>query len=403
MKLQKETIEEYRTRYAGELRILIVLLSDAWGGLEQTALSDASLLTRQGFKTIAMVRKGTPIADHLKEDSPQISVVFAPESVRNYFDLRFISVLRETITEHQINIVHCHQTSLLGSIVPALWRHPEVALVVSRHILNEHNKRDPVHAIIYRRVDYLLVLSQIMKDNLLGTLPIPEKKLRVVPLSINLGRFNPAVQDAQAFRKTWNISPDSYLVGVIGRLDPQKGQDTLIKALAQASKWNSDIHGLIIGNETPGLEGKYLAELNEAVAQLGMQDRVTILPGQSEVSNAMAALDLFVMPSWSEAFGLVALEAMALGIPCILARGGSVEEIAAFGRALTFRPRDAYDLALKIKYLHGRPDLAAEMTRLARDYVLANHSHDSRLERTLELYARCYRRRISSHQPSGSV
>lgn len=393
--INTESIEEYRSRYGQELHILIVVISSAWGGLEQTALGDASQLTQQGFKVIMLVRKGTPVAEHLKADSPQIPVFYAPEHVRNYFDMRFIKALREIITEHNINLIHCHQTTLLGSIVPALWRHPEVALVASRHILNSHNKRDPLHALIYRRVDYLLVLSRTMRDNLYATTPIAEKKLRVVPLAIDLDRFNPAVQDVEEFRRTWNIAPDRYLVGVVGRLDPSKGQDTLIKALAQASIWNPDIHGLIMGNESPGLDGAYLEELQKTVDQLGMHDRITILPAQQDVSKAMAALDLFVMPSWSEAFGLVALEAMAMGVPCILARGGSVMEIADEGRALTFRPRDAYDLALKIKYLYGRGDMPGEMVKAARDYVQSHHSRETRLERTLELYARCYRRRIS--------
>jgi 1,4-alpha-glucan branching enzyme len=169
----------------------------------------------------------------------------------------------------------------------------------------------------------------------------------------------------------------------------------LIKALAQAKQWNPDIHGIIVGDETVGLDGSYLEELQKTIDQLGMHDHITILPAQQNVSNAMSALDLFVMPSWSEAFGLVALEAMAMGVPCILARGGSAMELAENSGALTFRPRDAYDLALKIKYIYGRSDLAGEMVKTGKAYALAHHGRETRLERTLELYARCYRRRIS--------
>jgi glycosyltransferase involved in cell wall biosynthesis len=108
----------------------------------------------------------------------------------------------------------------------------------------------------------------------------------------------------------------------------------------------------------------------------------------------MAALDLFVMPSWSEAFGLVAIEAMAMGVPCILGRGGSAEEMSQGSGAELVRPQDAYDLARKIVLMHNSPEVREEMRRRGRKYVLENHSKQVRLQKTLEVYARCYRRRI---------
>ena len=108
----------------------------------------------------------------------------------------------------------------------------------------------------------------------------------------------------------------------------------------------------------------------------------------------MAALDLFVMPSWSEAFGLVALEAMAMGVPCILGRGGSAEEMAAGSGAELVRPQDAYDLARKIILLRNSPGVREEMRRKGREYVIERHSKQVRLQKTLEVYARCFRRRI---------
>jgi len=279
-------------------------------------------------------------------------------------------------------------------VVPPLWQRRHVALVVSRHILNSHNKRDPLHALIYRRVDYMLVLSNTMRRNLAATFPLPEKKLRIVNLAVDIDRFNPGIVDGSLCREEWNIPKGAFLVGLVGRIDPMKGQDLMIKALAQVRKTYPDVYGVMVGDETPGLEGRYLSELQNGLRQLHLEDHVMLQPARKEVPQVMAALDLFVMPSWSEAFGLVAIEAMAMGVPSILARGGSAEEMATRSGAELVRPQDAYDLARKIILLRNSPEVRREMRRQGRAYVLENHAKEVRLQKTLDVYSRCYRRRI---------
>jgi glycosyltransferase involved in cell wall biosynthesis len=401
MPVTPETYEELRDRLSGELHVLVVMISRAWGGLEQTALGDVRLLMQSGLRVTLLVRENSPIDHAVKMESPQIKLVYCPDHVRNYFDGALWKQLRHLIDEESVNLVHCHQTSILGAVVPALLRRPHVALVVSRHILNSHNKKDPFHALLYRRVDYMLVLSQTMRRNLASTFPLPEKKLRIVNLSIDLERFNPNTVDRNAMRETWGFPKDAFLVGLVGRLDPMKGQDLMIKAIAQARKTYPDIYGVMVGNETPGLEGRYLKELQESIRQLRLGDSILVQSAKKEVPEVMAALDLFVMPSWSEAFGLVALEAMAMGVPCILGRGGSAEEMAGGSGAELVRPQDAYDLARKIILLRNSPGVREEMRRKGREYVIERHSKQVRLQKTLEVYARCYRRRIfgDPHHP----
>lgn len=392
-----EGIEELRDRLTSELHVLVLMISDAWGGLEQTALSDVRMLMQNGIRVTLLVRQNSPIDRAVKMDSPQVRVVYCPPKVRNYFDRGLWRQLRQLIDGEKVNLVHCHQTSILGAVVPPLMARPHVALVVSRHILNSHNKKDPIHALIYRRVDYVLVLSQTMRRNLLATLPVPEKKLRVVNLAIDLERFNPGLIDRMELRREWGVPDGAFLVGVVGRLDPMKGQDLLVKALAQVRKSFVDVYAVMVGDETPGLEGAYVNELKKTIDELRVSEFMLAKEASKNVPQVMAALDLFAMPSWSEAFGLVAIEAMAMGVPCILSRGGSAEEMASQSGAELVRPKDAYDLAQKIIYMRNSPALRAELAQRGRKFVMENHSRSVRLQKTLEVYARCYRRRIAPH------
>ncbi len=389
-----ETLEELRDKLSEELHILVILISNSWGALEQTVLGDVRFLMKNGMKVSFLVREGSPLDQHIKMESPQIRLVYCSPNVRTYLDTSLFRQLRQLVDKEGVNLVHCHQSIYLGSIVPALMARRHVALVLSRHSLNHQNKRDPLHSILYRRVDYLLVLSNAMKRNLFSTYPLPEKKLRIVTPAIEVERFNPNLVDRMQMRKEWGVPDDTFLVGLVGRIDPRKGQDVIVKALAQVRKNYPDVMGVMVGNETPGLDGSYLGELKESIRQLRLEDSILVMPALKEIPEVLAALDLFVMPSWTEAFGLVAIEAMAMGVPCILGRGGSAEEMARGSGAELVRTHDAYDLARKIIQLRNNPRIREEMRKNGREYVLTNHSRVARLQRTLEIYARCYRRRI---------
>ncbi len=399
MPLKEESIEELRDRLTSELHVLMVMISNSWSGLEQTALADTSILVQNGLKVTVLIREGSPIDEKISMESPHIRRVYAPVKVRNYLDASMLKLIRHLVDEEGVNLIHCHQTSILGSIAPALFGRNHVALVVSRHILNSHNKRDPVHALLYRRVDYILVLSRTMRRNLATTFPVPEKKLRIVNLSIDLDVFNPnLVNGRDSFRAEWNIPQDAFLVGVVGRLDPMKGQDLVVKSLAQACRTYDNVYGMIVGNETPGLDGAYLQELKDGIAQLHLEDRIFVSAGRSDIPSVLTAFDLFLMPSWSEAFGLSALEAMAMGVPTVLSRSGSAEELAYASGAELFRQRDAYDLARKISYLYNSPEICRHIAEQGKKFVHSDHSKPKRLHDTLEVYARCYRRRIAAQE-----
>lgn len=393
-------LDQLCTRLRDRVRLLAVVISDAWGGLEQTALHDVNLLLQLGFPVTLLVKKDSPLHEEAKKLTGKIKTIAFGRSVGKNFDFKFTSFLREVVRKEEINIVHLHQNSLLKMVVPAIWLNKKVALVISRHILNDHSKRDPLHALLYRRVDYILCLSNTMRNNLLATFPVAEKKLRIVNLGVDLKRFQTANANPEKFRLQNEFAAEHFVVGVVGRLDPAKGQDLLIKAIAQVRSQIPEIRGVIVGAESPGLAGEYLKELERSLEQLRLKKTIRITGPTKDIPSVMAGLDLFVMPSVEEAFGLVALEAMAMQTPCILSQAGSAEELALNGRAITFRPGDAYDLSNKIKYLFENSKFRRQMAERGHKFVWEEHSQKERLLRTLDIYMRCARRRLGQGSTS---
>ncbi|MGK5081840.1 glycosyltransferase family 4 protein [Bdellovibrionota bacterium FG-1] len=378
------------------LNQLVVCLSHSWGGLEQVAANDAVDVGALGIKVHVMVLEGSPIHENLAHRK-EVSLVPLNFRPRNYFDLRMRTELERWFSQG-VNLIHSHQTSVLGSIVPWLWGHPEVAMLCTRHIMSNHNKKNFFHRAIYRRLDALMVISRSVKLNVMDTHPIRERFVKVVNLGLDFDRFDPEKVDSVGERAKWHADDETVVIGLVGRIDPAKGQATFIKAAAgllKSLRAGEKLKFVIVGEETLGSSGTYLEELKRMLKQFRMEEHFVFVGYQENIPEIMRAFDIFVMPSRQEAFGLVAIEAMSMECPIIISSGGSAEEIvgerADFG--LTIRPDDAFDLQRQIRFMLDNPMKRIQMGQKAREHVRRNYDRRARLQRTLEIYEAALRRR----------
>lgn len=379
----------------GSLRALVICLSHSWGGLEQVAASDALDLGGIGASVKVLCIQGSPIHENLAHRS-EVTVLPLDFRPRNFLDLRLRGEIHRLLNEG-VNLIHTHQTTLLGSIVPWLWGRPQVALFATRHIMSNHDKRDPFHSALYGRLDALLVMSHALRRNVLETHPLRERYVKVVHLGLDFERFNPEKVDPKRQRAVWGADEETLVVGLVGRIDPAKGQASFIKAAAGLMKRQREgekFRFVIVGEETLGAASTHLEELKKMVAQFHLEDHVVFAGYQENIPEAMSAFDIFVMPSRQETFGLVAIEAMAMECPIVISSCGSVDEIIGneeFG--LRVRPDDAFDLQRQIRQLVDNPLDRLRMGQAGREHVKRNYDRRGRLQKTLELYERALRRR----------
>lgn len=384
------------------MRAVVICVSRSWGGLEQIAAYDARQLSKLDLDVHFMCLKDSPIHQNLL-DEPKLKLLPLDFQPRDFLDLRLRSICLDLTQKQGVNLFHCHQPSLLSSIIPWVYRNNRVVVLASRHIMNAHDKRNPFHALIYRRLDALIVMSQTLRENVLGTHPLRERQVKVIHYGLDFSRFNPEGIQRDLQRAEWGADADTILIGLVGRIDPAKGQSTFIKAAAgllQSQRGPQNISTerkfkfVIVGEETRGRDSNHLGELQKMVEQFHLQDRIVFAGFKENIPEVMSALDIFVMPSRQEAFGLVAIEAMAMKCPIVISSGGSADEIVGkeeFG--LLVRPDDAFDLRGRLTYLLDHPEKRKEMGERAREHVLKNYDRHVRLERTLNLYERMLRRR----------
>ena len=381
----------------GQLKCLVICISHSWGGLEQVAAEDSIALANLGLSIRVLCLFDSPIYKYLVASKATLEIVPIEFTPSNYFDLKLKAKLDGLISA-SVNLVHTHQTSLLGSIVPWLWPHRSVALLATRHIMNGHNKKGVYHKAIYSRVDSLIVMSQSLRENVIQTHALPERRVKVIHLGLDFEKFNPHRAFGEKFRAQWGADDDTVVIGLVGRIDPAKGQATFIRSAAGLLKnldeSKKNIRFVIVGEETLGAESHYLAELKEMVRQLQLEDYVVFAGYQENIPAVMQSFDLAVMPSRQETFGLVAIEAMAMECPIVISSGGSAFEIVGnceYG--LMMRPDDPFDLQRQLMHLLMHPEERREMGRKAREYVRSQYDRQERLIKTLALYAKVLRKR----------
>jgi glycosyltransferase involved in cell wall biosynthesis len=232
------------------------------------------------------------------------------------------------------------------------------------------NKRDFLHTWMYSKLSRWITLTNRMKREVLAHTRVPEEMISVVPLGRDMNLFDPKSYNQRAMRERYGLPLERPIVATLGRLDPQKGQEEFLRSLPLVLKDRKDAYFVIAGDETRGEEG-YKKRLLDLSSQLGVSDNVGFFPFTEEVPEFMAAIDLFVLPSYSETYGLVLIEAMAMGKPVVATDAGGVPEIVEDGRdGLLVPPRDEKALADAIVRILKDPSLQSSFSNQARKDAL---------------------------------
>lgn len=215
-------------------------------------------------------------------------------------------------------------------------------------------------------------------EELYGAVP---DRIDIVPPGADLTRYRPG--DRAAARTELGLSPDEEVVAFVGRIQPLKAPDVLVRAVAEALRRRPGrkLRALIVGGPSgTGLERP--DALIELAAELGIADQVTFLPPQppDRLVLVYRSADLVAVPSYNESFGLVALEAQASGTPVLAAAVGGLGTAVRHGHSgLLVAGHRAPDWAGALEYLLDDP----QRLRLMGDQAVA-HAADFSWAHTAE-------------------
>ncbi len=306
--------------------ILQTCFSRSWGGLEMVALEMATRMSASGMHVTTACAPGSPLSEHLLSAAlPVIPVV----RYNKYFSPGTIRILRRELLRRKYSAVLVEQMNELWQVVPAVRGMRDIKLVGISHTLVGVRKKDWLHGRLYGRVDRLIALTDIHRRNLVENLPVREQNISVLPNAVDLRRFHPGLR-SEALRQEFLRAPDELLLGVVSRVDKGKGLLEAVEAVGLLKARGLRFRMLIVGRETIGEEGMAKI-LSDEIARLGLSQHVFVVGHRPDIGAVMASLDLLVMPSPSETFGRVLIEAMASRTAIVASSGGGVPDIIRDG------------------------------------------------------------------------
>jgi glycosyltransferase involved in cell wall biosynthesis len=302
----------------------------------------------------AMRRRGHRVSLVGRQESPlecDRTLKFGPTGA-----LGAIYRLRQVVREGDFDIVHAHLARDYPIASAALLADKACRLVLTRHLAHRV-RRTP----LYRRVDGWIAATPQIAGTLAHLRP---RRLEVIPNWVDQTRF--PYRDA-AFH-------DPVRIGLLGEIAPHKGHDEAIRMLRNLG---SGFRLLVAGTG----EDAYVSALGERT-----RDLPVAFPGFVDAAEFLGRIDILILPSWEEPFGIVLLEAMASGVNVIATEAGGPPEILDHGQAgLLVPPRSPEALAAAIRHLATDPDLAARLRRAAHERV-RQHYEISRVVPRMEAY-----------------
>jgi D-inositol-3-phosphate glycosyltransferase len=360
------------------MKIGILCNSLSWGGLELFMGKLALWLQKEGHEVIIFCPPNSKIEQYAV--SHQLSY-HTFTTWWKYADITAMFRLKKLVQKYEITtffIGHSKDINLLA-LAKKLLSLP-CTLIYPQQMQIGIDKRDALHTFFYQQLDkWISPLPWLKKDTLRYT-RIAEHKIQVIPFGIDIQQFTSKKLTKEQAREAMNLPQNTILAGIIGRLDPSKGQEYLLKALPLVRKAGIDLEIVLIGEETHADKRQYPQYLYDLVKELDITKYVHFRPFQQEVQIAFKSLDIFVMASVTETYGYVTIEAMASGVPVVGAKaGGTAEIITDQVTGLHFENKNYEDLATKLINLLQNPEKMNQLRQNAQEEAIKVYDYRKQL------------------------
>jgi glycosyltransferase involved in cell wall biosynthesis len=362
-------------------RILYVQLAPDLYGASRALLHLLSALDRTCYLPLVALPGPGPLVDQLRKlgieplMTPHIRVLMG-QVARSWralpFGLSLIPAalgMRRVIQHSAVDLVHSNNwTMLSGALgarlagVPHVWHIREI-------LPNFGGLKPALVRLSLRGAARLVCISDAVAAQFAGH--AGAERVQVVYDGLALPSTSLSASERDAVRRSYGVAPGERMIGLVGRLHPQKGQDEFLRACALLEpRLRAKCHCLIIGGAQPGYE-QFRSELEALAHTSGIADRVQFLGFQQETLPIIAAMDALVLPATRpEGLGGVLLEAMAVGVPVIATRlGGPIEIIEDHVSGLLVEPRQPAQLARALAELIDDPQLGHSIGDVGRRVV----------------------------------
>ena len=344
------------------IRVVEVLATGTNGGAQEHLYSLATRIDRSRYDVSVVALSAGSAVRKLKRAGVPVLVIEDPD------DSIAVGALAAHLAEVRADVVHAHMyraetvaTRAVIALGEVGQRRPYLVATIHSSRVRSHEDQQHLRQLT-PHMDRLIAVSRAIEHKLVDeqrtTAPVT-----MVYNGVDLERYDNQ-EACCTLPEEYGMEPGSQIVGVVARLEPEKGHPTLLEAWPAVLRAVPDVYLLIVG------EGTRRDALEAQARELRIAHRVIFTGRRDDVPAVTAALDVAVLPSYREAQGMVILEAMALSRPVVASNVGGIPEMIEDGvTGLLVPPRDADALSRAIVRLLKNHSLADTLGRAGHDMV----------------------------------
>lgn len=359
------------------MNIAYIVFSFKVGGVEKLLIDILNEVSKDYNKNIYFIIINNDYDNHLIEQiSNRVKVILLNREVGSG-RIKYILKFAKLILRSHIDVVHCQGIDSVKFALLAKMLKKNIKLLHTVHDTTIYSKLSEFDVKIDQIfVNKIIAISSAVKEEILMR-NINSSKVEIVYNAIKLDKFR--------FNGRKTLDVDSIVIGNVARLIPEKkGQDILIKAISELKESYPNIKCLLAGAPPVGKE-ENIDYLEKICEEYGVSDNVEILGNINDIPNFLKSIDIFIMPSRYDGFGIALIEAMAVGIPCIASDIDGPKEIIKNNEyGLLFKSKDYNDLSQKIE---KTVDNYNEIDTIKiRKYVSDNYEIEAMVQKLNALY-----------------
>ena len=372
------------------MKILVSCLSKSWGGMEMVTLVFIRKLLERNITVELLCIKESRL--HIEANS--VGIIINPIKASGYIHPFSILKIAALIRKKKFNLIHTHASKDLWLLVPALkFLKSNIPLLLTKHVGSFIIKKDLFHKWIYERVDYALAISKVIAANLLETCPLTEDKILIHHNGVDLKRYNPDINNRNKVRAELNIKENELVLGMLARFSPGKGHEEFLFAANELNKKYKNLIFMVVGEASHG-ENEYADSIKKLAEEYKIKN-IIFTGFRSDIPDVLSAMDIFVFPSHSEAFGIALIEAMAMGLPSVCSNSDGVLDIAIdCETSYLFERKNGEDLTKKIIQLIDSPETRITFSKASRKRVENYFDIEVAMDKLIEIYKRSLNKKV---------
>jgi len=364
------------------MKILYSCLSKSWGGMEMFTLTAVKHLLKKNLGVELLCLKESRI--HI--EAANSGIITHPLTIQGKIH-PFASIKTAAlINKNEYDLIHTQASKDLWVLSPAIsLLKYSIPMIFTKQMGSYIIKKDLLHRWIYKKVSYACAISNAVRENLIFTCPINPGKVILLHNGIDTEKFSPLKGEREKIRNEFSVNSNKLLIGMLGRFSPGKGHEEFLSAAKELNKKYNNLIFLIVGEASRG-ENEYELGIRN-LAQKYEVSNIIFSGFRSDIPEVLSAMDIFVFPSHSEAFGIALTEAMAMGLPSVCSDSEGILDIAIDGEtSYLFENKNSSDLALKIEQLIISPEKRIQFGNTANKRAFDYFSLDKLTDEIIDIY-----------------